>query len=164
MLNLLVFVLLTSVFACTNSVESCNGNGVCNRDKTACICSQFYTTHEPINGTECNYKRKKQQIAFTMAVVPCFGWLGSAYFYIDQKVLGIMQLLTTLALITTSITHCYKKIPEEHEILIYHERDVVFIKTQKVLVAMVILWWLITSFMFAGNVYKDGNGIELASW
>ena len=173
---LFALLLLTSVLSeCINAIVSCNNNGICTMDKTNCICNKKYTTYKPVNDTECNYERKKQSIAFTMAIIPFFGWFGPAYFYIGNKTLGGVQLFFTLFLIAFVTARCYSVEVDEDDIEMPGYKKIepllgrknnkkAFIILYYACVLTVGFWWIISSMLFCVDFYKDGNGISLHRW
>lgn len=66
--------LVDNKFICESNNISCSNNGICNEDKSNCICNNGYISIEE-NYYKCSYKQKLIVIALLLELIPGLGHL-----------------------------------------------------------------------------------------
>lgn len=75
---------------CTDD-SSCSYRGRCNFKKTGCICDAGYTTFEPEEGTQCNYKQMSRFLPFFLEFF--FPYFGVGHFVLGNIGYGVGQII-----------------------------------------------------------------------
>ena len=142
---------------CSNTDIDCNGHGTCNYYTSSCKCDIGYTTHNSLDGTECNYKQKYQMNAFLLSLF--LGEFGAGRFYVGDYVLGTIKLLlifigcciACIAMMTGAGT----------------ESGACMILGYCVLFCSACglgVWCFVDIILFAINLIPDENGVQLSPW
>jgi len=153
-------------FICENPEIDCNNNGKCSDDKNFCICNEGYQTYftdfsDYINNKpRCNYKSKKQLTALIFSLFLSF---GSLHFYLGNKILGYIQLITFIFIFTFNSIFIYK-LSIKH----LHKLNRLEIKNSFTIILFIILfsfififWYCFDIIMIYFNIYRDENNANL---
>ena len=151
-----------SAFICTDA-ESCSYHGSCNRDHTACVCSDGYLTYNNADGPQCNYQQKQQLTAFLLSFF--VGWTGADYFYLDQTNFGVLKLLVCGigGLIVFGVLACVLAACAKNS----NGAAFIGIVGYTLLVCEILAgfgWWLAAVIMIGKGTMSDGNGQPMQSW
>lgn len=146
MINIVFFLFLSLVnctFTCIDQAD-CNYKGICNSNKTSCICDEGWTTYhqQSSNNIECNYKQKKQKTAFFMSFF--LGFFAAGQLYVRRLLLAFPKMCLTFL---SCISHKY------------FNKIICFLIT-----IIVCIWWLIDVILFGKNMIPDKNDIPLFPW
>lgn len=143
-----------------NDYLHCSGNGYYVNYTDYCFCNQGYATLD-LN-YPCNYPQTKQLTIFLIQFF--LGYLGVGNFLLGKYAEGILELIlfcSWLFLFFGSI-----------ELVKYRNRKYKFKEQDNIrdfkcfhihwgMIFAIILWWLITLGLIAGNYYNDKNNIPL---
>lgn len=134
----------STLFNCVDQ-SSCSLHGMCNKNKTACICNDGYITHKSNN--QCNYLQKEQLIALLLSIF--LGIFAAGQWYVANYFLAGPKLLMTL------VGCCLLG-----SLRFDNNKEIKIICVLLFLFA--IFAWLITDIIiFSMNNYTDGNGVVL---
>jgi hypothetical protein len=164
-ISLLIFIFNLFKINCENTDIICGnytcvyGNGLCikNGTESICICSEFYDSY-PINQTlKCNYKRKKQYVAFLLETLVTY---GAGHFYTGNYQLAVPKLFFWV------ISYCLfiflRVVTKSNE---ESNTTALIISLLACLFLTGMLGWQLTDVIIYGmNLYMDGNGIGLLPW
>lgn len=132
-------------------------------DDSTCQCYQGfvdYHDNSTNNNTYCNYKQKKQIVAFMLEF---FVSLGVGHLYAGRTVFGILKLLVMLGPVILMILNCCFGIAFKSE----RGQSILGIFTiigGCILCVGYFAWQLVDLVMFGINKYRDGNGVPLQHW
>jgi hypothetical protein len=136
------------------------GKGECYNNNTnlLCICKDQFSTLPNSNSTTlCDYKRKKQAIAFILESIVTY---GAGHFYCENYQFAVPKLFFWV------ISYCLfiflKNVAKSGE----QQNTTVFVVSLIACLFLTVMfaWQLADMIMYGMNLYKDGNGIELLSW
>lgn len=141
---------------CTNAL--CNYHGICNDDKTECICDSGYITYKSNNGTQCNYKQKNTVVAFCLSLF--LFPVGAGEFYLENMGLGAGQLVYVFGFcILIAILTCVLGFTMKDT-----DGSVVIIPCFICLWSMGLIAWYIYDVVTIGKGnMTDGNGAPIPS-
>jgi hypothetical protein len=131
--------------------QNCHNNSHCI-DPNICKCEEgfanFETLEEPRINTFCQYKQKKQVVAFLLET---FFSLGLGHFYAGRENYAIIKLLISIcACLFMSVK--------------FSEKDIVTMCLSTILSFTYLVWQIVDIINFASDNYKDGNGVPLERW
>lgn len=156
---LLISTVTASHINCTNPAcpELCNFHGQWNHDTGVCVCDDmYYTLPTPShhvstshNTTEqCTQRRKSQLTAYELNI---WGMFGAPFWYLGLQGHAIaMIILFWVGALIGGIGAGVESPP------------VIAIGSLSVTVFSV--WWIVNTFLFIANYYKDANGESLYEW
>ena len=127
---------------------------------TACICDFGFTTFPLDSIPQCNYKQKKQLVAFLLEL---FIGFGGGHFYTERYVEASLKLVSFLfgIYIICLFPLSAKCVSDKCD----SDVLVIFVSCFYYLCAIGLATWFIYDLvMFGSNTYKDGNGIDLLPW
>ena len=142
---------------CNNLMCSPPG-GSCSKE-SKCICLQGYITIQSQNDhILCNYKQKKQLIAF---ILEMFGLIGFGYIYIGFYFRGLMKIFVFFLIIVYGTKFIIFFLREKSD-----TQAAYFFKLSISCscICFPIFWHFYDLVNFAFNNYKDSNGYLLESW
>jgi hypothetical protein len=147
-------------FKCVDTVASCSGQGVCSSNNATCICDQDFATFPVDAPNQCNYKMKKQLVAFLCEL---FLGFGAGHFYTERytdagfKLAAFLFGIYIICLFPLSAKCISDKCDSDFL--------VVTVSCFYYLCAIGLAFWFIYDLvMFGMNKYMDGNGISLIPW
>lgn len=155
-------------FTCTDALVDCSASGVCSKDQDECICFEGFKTvfKQPEDyfskKPRCNYAQKKQFYAVIIALFISFGF---THFYLGNYILGYIQLIVFLSILSANIFIITK-------LSLKHIKKVSQLEYRQTLSLMLVVcffslisffWYAFDIFMVLFNVYKDDNNVELHS-
>lgn len=127
----------------------CSYNGECQNDGLSCHCYDEYTTYNPPEGYQCNYKKKSALTAFLLEFF--LGEFGAGLWYLGNYGLAAGQLAMSIGIcIPASILLCLGA--KE------------FSATLVGLSQFGLLIWIVIEWAFIINGHRtDGNGVPTES-
>jgi TM2 domain-containing membrane protein YozV len=147
-------------FKCVDSITSCSNHGICNQNKTDCICEAGYTTFPLEQIPLCNYVQKKQLVAFLCEL---FLGFGAGHFYTERythaglKLAAFLFGIYVICLFPLSAKYINDRC--ENDML------VIAISCFYYCCALGLAFWFIYDLVqFGSNNYLDGNKIPLLPW
>ncbi len=149
-----------SEFKCIDNISSCSNHGVCNEDKSDCICDSGHISYPIDNIEKCNYTQKKQLVAFLCELFLGF-WAG--HFYSERYQTAGLKLAAFLfgIYIICLFPISAKCISDRCD----SDYLVIAVSCFYYCCAVGLAFWFIYDLvMFGMNNYNDGNGITLLPW
>jgi hypothetical protein len=147
-------------FTCTDPALSCSNFGICNDQKTDCICSLGHITHPEDSQYKCNYPQKKQLVAFLLEL---FLGFGSGHFYSGRTTFGGLKLGAFLfgIYIICLFPLSAKCLSDRFD----SECLVIAVSCFYYCCAVGLAFWFVYDLvMFGMNKYLDGEGLMLLPW
>ena len=128
-------------------------NGRCV-DNGTCECTKEYASFKQEGESKdhyCAYERKKQLVSFLLELFLPF---GVGHFYSGRILIGVLKIIVCFSqCIIAGIGFCLAK-----------DAGMLTVIILLVIGCVYISWELVDIILIALNVYKDGNGVPLASW
>lgn len=152
--------LIISLFLSYSLEQECNENNCKNGeciDNIICECFNNYSTHPHTNNKKCNYRKKKQWIAFLLEAIPSF---GVGHLYLKNYTLGIAKLIIWLITSILIIFMRYYTIQREWK----DEIALKFGLLSCIFTTSAIIWYITDLVLIGLNKYTDGNYIDLQPW
>ena len=166
-LKIYVFSIFVNIalVQCENNDINCGNytcaseNGLCVKNGTdfICVCSEMYDSF-PINDTiKCNYKRKKQSVAFFLETFLSY---GAGHFYAENYQFAVPKLFFWLICYCLFIfLRVVTKSNEEN-----NTTALIISLLACLFLTGMLAWQIADIIMYGTNFYQDGNGIALLSW
>ena len=156
-------ILTVSNYNCTLGPNIC-ANGYCYN--STCICYPRYTTiyHEnglPYENTYCNYYQKSAYKACVLEAT--LGLFGAGYFYIEQLMFGLLQLIFTIILFCPLFCRiccmCMCGSQSQKDIDQCGKRLIFIVYCCSM--TPLIFWWIYATIQIKNLNYRDGNNMSL---
>ena len=123
-------------------------------NKTTCRCTTDYASFkikEDNSQFYCAYERKKQLVSF---ILEFFFPFGVGHFYAGRILMGVLKMIVCFSqCIFAGFGMCFAQ-----------DAGMVLMILLLIIGLVYISWGFIDIILIALNVYKDGNGVPLASW
>ena len=141
----------------------CNVNSKCING--ACVCKRGYASL-PYEIFQCCYLQKFQFTAFFLELLISF---GVGHFYIGSNIIGSIKLVvfSFFCVIFCVIFIIWLKKDYKNERLnpnTEYYTSILFVCSFSMCIFIYLTWQIIDIVLFALNIYKDENGINLLSW
>lgn len=156
----------TNTFKCEVPAEDCNNHGACNKEGTDCICDDGYLTFPDSDAEKCNYKQKKQWIAFTLEFI--FGIFAGGSWYLERTDYGLIKIsvlwLAPCFLFIVYLMYacfCAKDTEPSQK---SDDGDCCAKCVGYIWGLTIVAWWLADWIIIASGNVKDGNGASMESW
>jgi hypothetical protein len=149
-----------TVMGCLDRSISCSGHGVCDTNYTYCICDDHYASYLSTNTTQCNYEKKKRNVALTLGALPIINWIGSPFWYLENYRDGSFELILCV-LSTILFLICCKTdtrgMPDS--VAISHGIELIIFTISWI--GLLCFYWIYPCVAISKPDYLDGNGILL---
>jgi hypothetical protein len=123
-------------------------------DNNTCQCTKEYASFKQEGEFEdhyCDYERKKQLVSFLLEF---FFPFGVGHFYSGRILMGVLKIVVCFSqCIFAGLGFCFAQ-----------DAGMVLVILLLIFGCAYISWELVDIILIAMNVYKDGNGVPLASW
>jgi len=152
-------ILRINSYNCTLSPNIC-ANGYCFN--STCICNPRYATIYYDDGsiykdTYCNYYQKSAYTAYVLEAT--LGLFGAGYFYIEQYMLGLLQLIFFLLLMCSLGCRICCFCASQKEINMCGKRVMFFMYCCSMV--PLIFWWIYATIDIKSLNRKDGSNVLL---
>lgn len=129
--------------------------GECSGEfKETCTCFEEYTTYPFDTDTLCQYKKKKQLIAFLLEF---FLMLGIGHYYLENYVHAILKSIVFLTAYSLFISLKFLSVKTEQN----NPYRVIISLLASLLLITIIVWQCIDVILMGIGFYTDGNGVEM---
>lgn len=122
--------------------------------KETCTCNDEYATYPYDTDILCQYKKKKQLIAFLLEF---FLMLGIGHYYLENYVHAILKSIIFLTAYSLFITLKFLSVKTEQN----NPYRVVISLIASLFLITIIIWQCIDVILMGIGFYTDGNGVEL---
>ena len=155
-IQIYIIILLFSIYYSQNDkkYECINGENI---TEGVCECHNGYATYPHTENKKCNYKKKKQWVAFLLEAIPSF---GIGHLYIKNYGLGIGKLIFWIITWSLLILMRYFSIQREWK----DEVALKFGLLSSIFTSVLIIWYITDLVLIGLNRYTDGNNIDLFPW
>ena len=137
--------------------NQCNFHGTFNSKTNSCVCVNGYTTHDALDGTECNYEQKKQLTAFFLSLF--LGYVSAGRWYAGTYALAGIKLAVTILMLCFESCAIEKDANGKKKI-----KNCCAYIILLLFILAIVAWWLADVIMFGLNDINDENGVALEAY